>query len=224
MNIIEAVQTRKSIRDFKPDPIPKSILEKILKLAIRAPSASNAQPWEFIVIGGEVLEKVRQANVEKLNSGTPPSPEYEAFAWPLASVYRQRQVEIAKQLFTLMDIPRKDSAKRAQWMERGFRYFNAPAVIIITMDRMLPEARPSLDIGAVMQTICLVALEFELGTCIENQGVLYPDVLRRFAGIPDSKRIITAIAIGYPDWDFPANRVESLRESIAHITTWCGFE
>jgi nitroreductase len=223
MNIIEAVETRKSIRDFKPDPISKDILQKILKLAVRAPSASNAQPWEFIVMSGDVLENVKQANVEKLNSGTPLNPEYTAFEWPSASVYRRRQVEIAKQLFELMDIARADKVKRTQWMELGFRYFNAPAVIIITMDRNLPEARPSLDIGAVMQTICLVALEFGLGTCIENQGVLYPDVLRRFAEIPDTRRIITSIAIGYPNWDFPANRVVSKREPVENITTWRGF-
>jgi len=223
MNIIEAVETRKSIRDFKPVPVPKDILQKILRLAVRAPSASNAQPWEFIVISGDVLESVKQANIEKLNSGTPPNPDYTDFEWPSASAYRRRQVEIAKQLFALMDITRADKVKRTQWMELGFRYFNAPAVIIITMDRNLPEARPSLDIGAVMQTLCLVALEFGLGTCIENQGVLYPDVLRRFAEIPDTRRIITSIAIGYPNWDFPANRVVSEREPVENITTWCGF-
>ena len=71
----------------------------------------------------------------------------------------------------------------------------------------------NLDIGAVMQTICLAALHYGLGTCIEDQGVMYPAVLRKFAGIPESRRIIISIAVGYPDWDFPANKVESARES-----------
>jgi nitroreductase len=83
---------------------------------------------------------------------------------------------------------------------------------------------PLLDIGAVMQSICLAALSRGLGTCIEDQGVMYPEVIREFAEIPASKRIIISIAIGYPDWSFPANRVESAREPIDSTTTWCGFE
>jgi len=118
---------------------------------------------------------------------------------------------------------REDQQKRDEWIERGFRYFNAPAVIIITSDSSLPETRPLLDIGGVMQTICLAALEFGLGTCIQNQGVMYPDILRKFAQIPATQRIIVAIAMGYPNWDFAANKVVSTREAVENMTTWCGF-
>jgi nitroreductase len=123
-----------------------------------------------------------------------------------------------------MDIPREDKEKRAKWLERGFRYFEAPTAIIISIDRCLSESGPLLDIGALIQTICLTALHFGLGTCIEDQGTMNPAVLRKFAHIPESKRIVIAIAIGYPDWDFPANKVESEREPIKNVTTWLGFD
>jgi nitroreductase len=223
MNVVEAIKTRKSIRDFKSDPVSQNILKKILKIACRAPSASNAQPWQFTVITGDVLENIRMATIEKLQAGQPFSPEWKVDQWPPGSVYRRRQVEIAKQLFKLMEIAREDQQKRTEWIERGFRYFNAPAVIIITSDGSLPETRPLLDIGGVMQTICLAALEFGLGTCIQNQGVMYPDILRKFTQIPASQRIIVAIAMGYPNWDFAANQVASAREALENITTWCGF-
>ncbi len=223
MNVVEAIKTRKSIRDFKPDPVSKKTLKEILKIACRTPSASNAQPWQFTVIAGDVLENIRMATIEKLQAGHPFSPEWEVDEWPPGSVYRRRQVEIAKQLFKLMNIPREDQQKRVAWIERGFRYFNAPAVIIITSDRSLPETRPLLDIGGVMQTICLAALAFGLGTCIQNQGVMYPDILRKFVQIPASQRIIVAIAMGYPNWNFAANQVASTREAVENITTWCGF-
>ncbi|HEU65074.1 MAG TPA: nitroreductase [Chloroflexi bacterium] len=224
MDVIESVKTRKSIRGYRPDPVSKDVLEEILELASRAPSAMNTQPWEFTVLSGDVLENVRRGNVELLNSGSPPSPEHMVVDWPKESLYRQRQVDLAKQLFQLMDIPREDKEKRAKWMERGFRYFDAPAVIIISVDRCLSESGPLLDIGAVIQNICLIALNFGLGTCIEDQGVGYPKVLRKYGRIPDSKRIIAAIAIGYPDWDFPANKVETEREPVKNITTWLGFD
>ena len=75
-----------------------------------------------------------------------------------------------------------------------------------------------------MQTICLTALNYGLGTCIEYQGVMYPEALRKYAGIPESKRALVSIAVGYPDWDFPANKLESNREPVDNITSWCGFE
>jgi nitroreductase len=74
-----------------------------------------------------------------------------------------------------------------------------------------------------MQTLCIAALHFGLGTCIEDQGVLYPEVLREIVQIPDDKKIIIAIAIGYPDWDFPANALTSDRETLENNTRWIGF-
>jgi nitroreductase len=224
MDIIEAVKRRKSIRGYKPDPVPKQVLEQILELASHAPSTMNTQPWEFTVLTGDVLDNIRRSNVELLNSGAAPNPEHVVVGWPKESIYRQRQVDLAKQLFQLMDIPREDKEKRRRWLERGFRYFDAPAAIILSTDRCLTESGPLLDIGAVIQTICLTALHFGLGTCIEDQGTMYPEVLRKYAHIPGSKRIIAAIAIGYPDWDFPANKVQSEREPIENITTWLGFD
>jgi nitroreductase len=224
MDVIEAVKKRKSIRGYKSDPVPKEVLEQILEVASRAPSAMNTQPWEFTVLTGDVLENVRRSNVELLKSGAPPNPEHVVVSWPTGSIYRQRQVNLAKQLFQLMDIPREDKEKRARWLERGFRYFDAPTAIILSTDRCLSESGPLLDIGAVIQTICLTALHFGLGTCIEDQGTMYPEVLRKYAHIPESKRIIMAIAIGYPDWDFPANKLETEREPIKDITTWLGFD
>jgi nitroreductase len=224
MDVIEAVKRRKSVRGYKPDSVPKEVLEQILELASHAPSAMNTQPWEFTVLTGDVLENVRRSNVELLNSGAPPNPEHVVVSWPKESIYRERQVNLAKQLFQLMDIAREDKEKRARWLERGFRYFDAPAVIVVSTDRCLSESGPLLDIGAVIQTICLTALHFGLGACIEDQGTMYPEVLRKYAHIPESKRIIMAIAIGYPDWDFPANKLVTEREPIKNITTWLGFD
>ncbi|MBW2674528.1 MAG: nitroreductase [Deltaproteobacteria bacterium] len=223
MDIIEAIIQRKSIRGFKPDPVSKDVLAKILEAACRAPSAMNTQPWEFAVITGNVLNKVRSAIVEKLNKGEPMQPDHQVVSWSNDSTYRERQIELARGLFNLMDIPREDKQKRVAWMERGFRFFDAPVGILLLTDTSLSDVGPLLDLGAAMQNICLAARHFGLGTCIEDQSVLYPEVLREIAEIPESKRIIIAIAIGYPDWDFPANDVSTDRESLDNNTRWIGF-
>ena len=221
MDIVEAVRSRKSIREYKPDPVPKEILREILDISIRSPSTMNTQPWEITVVTGEILENIRKGNIEMLNSGAKPNPETPHK--PSEGKYRQRQVDLAIQIFNLMGIAREDKEKRAEWIQRGFRLFNAPAAFILSRDKSLDESALSLlDIGAITQTICLVALNYGLGTCIEDQGIMFPEVVRKFTGIPESKRIMICIAIGYPDWDFPANKLKTNREPIDSIVTWCG--
>lgn len=223
VDIITAINSRKSIRKFKPDPVPKEILVDILEAACRAPSAMNTQAWEFIVITGELLNNIRFEIVEKLNSGEPVKPDHEVVSWSHDSIFRRRQVDLAKSLFKLMDIQREDTEKRTNWLKRGFRFFDAPVGIILLTDKSLSKEGPLLYIGAAMQNLCLAALNYKLGTCIEDQAVLYPEVLRKHANIPDTKRIVIAIAIGYPDWNFPANELISTREPLENNTTSLGF-
>src|SRR6056297_1420983 len=182
--MIDAMNRRQSIRGFKTEPVPKALLKEILETATRAPSALNSQPWEFAVITGSVLDQIRAANVAKLRSGTPMTPDHVAALWPRESVYRERQVELAKQIFRLMKISREDKEKRNAWQERGFRLFDAPVAIIAMADRVLSESGPLLDIGMVVENICLAAVAHGLGTCIEDQGIFYPEVIRELAGIP----------------------------------------
>lgn len=221
MDVIEAIRMRKSIRGYKPDPVPKEVLKDVLEAAVRAPSAMNTQPWEITVIGGEVLENIKRQNTENLTSGVIPNPEGGGRLFE--GVYRQRQVNLAKQIFQLMGIAREDTEKRGEWMQRGFRFFDAPAAFIISADRSLHEPIAYFDVGSLCQTICLCAVKHGLGTCIEDQGTMYPDVVRKYTGLPESNRIIIGIAVGYPEWDFPANKLESHREPLEVNTTWCGF-
>ncbi len=221
MDILEAIKSRKSIRGFKPDLVPKKILREIIDIASRSPSAVNTQPWEVTVVTGQVLDNIRQGNIEVFNYGVVPYPDMAVIHYE--GKYKQRQVDIAIQLFGLMGIAREDKEKRAEWTQRGYRFFDAPAAIILFTDNSLQEVPSQFDIGAITQTICLAALAYGLGTCIEHTGVMFPDIVRRFTQIPESKRIATSIAIGYPDLDFPANKVKSKREPLESFVTWCGF-
>lgn len=224
MELKKAVQNRRSIRRFTADPVDRKTLREILAVARCAPSAMNTQPWTFVVITGEPLEAIKKENIDNLRAGTSASQEHVTSVWPKDSVFRQRQVDLGKQLFTLMKIPRDNLDKRLAWMERGYRFFDAPAAIIITYDAVFTSPGPLLDLGAVMQTICLAATDAGLGTCIENQGVHYPEVLRKHADIPETKVIATAIAIGHPDPDFPANQVNSGRAAVDDLSIWVGFD
>jgi nitroreductase len=222
MDILEAIRARKSIRGYKPDPISKEILREIIDIATRAPSTANTQPWEITVVTGKVLDNIKQANIEMLNSGATPNPA--GPPKPFTGKYRRRQVDLAIRLFELMGIARGDKEKRAEWWQRGFRFFDAPAAFILSVDKSLDELHSLLDVGAITQTICLTALNYGLGTCIQDQGIMVPEVIRKFTHIPEPKRIVISISIGYPDWDFPANKVVSTREPLENAVTWYGFD
>ncbi len=223
MDVIEAILKRKSIRGFKPDPVPREIIREILTIATRAPSARNTQSWEITVVTGEVLDKIREENVAKLRSGDPvTNPDISVT--PHEGKYRERQNELARQLFTLMGISREDREKRARWRERGLRFFDAPAVIIPSVEKSVERYQAQFEIGALAQTICLTALNYGLGTCIADAGISYLETIRKYIPIPESQRIVISIALGYPDWDFPANKTQTTREPIDNVVNWYGFD
>ena len=217
MDIKKAVLTRKSIRGYKPDPVPQEVLNEIIEAAVRAPSSDNSQPWEIYVLQGEPLGKIRDENIKALEDGTAGKdfPPYEP-------KYRTRQVELGIQLFKLMDITREDKEKRYDWIKRGFRLFEAPVGIILAADKSLDLATAASDVGGLAQTICLLALAYDLGTCIVVQSLTYEKIVREHAGIPDSQNVFLSIALGYPDYDIPANNVWAKRDPIEINTKFIG--
>ncbi len=220
MDVIRAIKERKSIRAFKPEPASQAVLEAILEAAVRTPSTLNTQPWQITVVTGSALENLKRENLEKLKAGAPVRPETSFI--PFQGIYKQRQVELAVDIFKLMGIAREDKARRAEWLARGFNLFGAPAAIILSMDKALHGSDINyLDFGAIMQSLCLAAMEYGLGTCINDQGISFPEVVRKYTDIPETQQLIVCIAIGYPDGDFPANRLESRREPVENVTRWC---
>jgi nitroreductase len=218
VDLVEAIKSRKSIRGYKPDPVPQEVLEELLDIAPWSPSGVNAHSCDFVVLTGEALQAVKRANVEQMEQGVEPRPDLDRPA--LTGPYRERQVTLGKELFRLMGIGREDRDKRQEWTRKGLRFFDAPAAILVCRDDEAPELTGILEVGLVTQTIALAALHFGLGTCIQRAAVNYPDVIKRVAGIPESKRLLIGIAIGYPDPDFPANKLRSAREEVSTLTMW----
>jgi len=211
MDIVEAIRARKSIRAYRKDPVSVEVIEEILNIAIRAPSGSNIQPWNITVATGEKLDAIRDGNLEMYSAGNIPAGRR------LEGKYRERQMALGIQLFSLIDIDRQDREKREDWVEKGLKFFDAPAAIFISAENTLSDASAYFDCGLLTQAICLTALNYGLGTCIMGQGIAFPDVVRRHTGIPESEKLIISIALGYPDWDFPANKLESAREPLETI-------
>jgi nitroreductase len=120
MDFEDLVQTRRSVRGFSKKPVPRGVIEQILDVAKRAPSSMNTQPWHVHVLSGEPLEQVRRRNMEEMVGGAKPKRDIVSHG-EYQGVHRQRQVDIAKQLFGAMGIARDDKPMRQDWVLRGIR-------------------------------------------------------------------------------------------------------
>lgn len=166
----EVVLGRRSIRGFLKKPVPKELVRDVLRLAFRAPSSLNTQPWNFFVVAGEPLDRIRKENTELNLAGVPASREPRSHG-EYGGAHRERQIEIAKQLFAAMDIPRDDKKKRLDWVLRGFRQFDAPLSIVVTYDRsILGGDIGPFDCGAVVNALVNAAWSRGLGCVINSQG------------------------------------------------------
>jgi nitroreductase len=225
MDLLKAIDARKSIRAFKPEPVPRDVLMAILGIATRAPSSVNSQPWEFFIAQGEALKGLKRASLEEYRLGKLPVPELgmgrsKGVAPTLEGIFRERQVGLAKQIFKLVGIQKGDKAGTEKWNESMVQFYEAPTIIVIVIDKILQSKWPIVDVGLVTGYIALVAQHYGLGTCIMRAIVDYPEQVRKIVGIPNSKFIIVGIAIGYPDWDHPVNELRTDREKLQSIVTF----
>ena len=224
MDYEEIAQDRRSIRGYKTDPIPREILEEIIHIAKHAPSSMNTQPWHFHVLTGEPLERIRKGNTEKMMAGSSVDREIKlnhGYEGP----HRERQIEIAVQLFEAMGIARDDKERRMDWVMRGFRQFDAPVSIVITVDKALADDTIAhFDCGAATYGLVLAAWSKGLGSVINGQGIMQSSVVRENANIPEDEVIMTCVAMGYPSDEFVANDVKSRRVANDQVASFVGFD
>ncbi len=224
MELEQAMQGRRSIRGFLDKPVPKELLEEIIALANRAPSSMNTQPWHLHVLTGAPLEAVRQGNTERMLAGITPSREIEDYA-AYQGPHRERQIEIAIQLFQAMGIERHDAERRQDWVMRGFRQFDAPVSVVVCFDRaLLGNTIAHFDTGAMTYGLVLAAWAKGLGAVINGQGIMQSPVVRDVAQIPEDQVILTCVALGWPDDTFEANAVVSRRRPVENVTRFLGFD
>ena len=218
------INERRSIRGYKKEPVSRELITEIIEVAKGAPSSMNTQPWFFHVVTGEPLERIRKGNTEKMMAGADVDREIK-MNHGYEGAYRQRQVDIAKQLFAVMGIAREDAEKRQDWVMRGFRQFDAPVSIVMTCEKTMEhDTICHFDLGAAVYGLVLAAWTRGLGTVINGQGIMQSSVVREHANIPEDQTIMTCVAMGWPDFTFAANDVKSVREDNGNFVTFTGFE
>ncbi|TNE86335.1 MAG: nitroreductase [Deltaproteobacteria bacterium] len=211
------VRARRSVRGFKPDPVPQEVLREALEMAQWAPSNCNVQPWRVTIASGEARDRLSKAMVDKFYSGAfdPPDHPVEIFH----DEYRTWQVDCAKRLYGEMGVERHDKEGRICAMARNYELFDAPHVAIVCMDKKFGVGT-ALTVGMWMQTFMLALTERGVDTCAMAAMRSYADTIRTTLDIPENHAVLCGIAIGYEDVEVPANRTRQPRGPLEDNVAW----
>jgi nitroreductase len=217
-----AILSRRSIRGFLPDPVPREAVEHLLDVAARAPSGTNMQPWRVIALAGEELRRFCDAVAAAYTSGAEHGSEWPYYPTPLAEPYLSRRREIGWALYGLLGIGRGEHDKARAHRVHNLHFFGAPVGLVCLIDREL-KIGSWLDYGMFLQNIAIAARACGLDTCAMAVFAEFPNTIRGLLDLPDSDMIVCGMAIGREDRDAPANALRTTRVPAAGFARFRGF-
>ncbi len=222
MEFEEAVRSRRSIRAFRPDPVPRKLVEEVIAIASLAPSGTNIQPWKVHVVAGDVRQELERAVLA--HRETRPSDAAAEFprTGKRKEPYVSRMRALGKDMYSRIGIARGDEAASWHQWGRNYRFFDAPVGLIFTIDKDL-DAMSFLDLGMFMQTLMLAARDRGLDTCAQGAWNQFWSETRRVLNISEDEFIVAGMSLGYADPDDPVNGVISSREPLEAIATFHGY-
>eukprot|EP00429_Kryptoperidinium_foliaceum_P101679 CAMPEP_0176242852 /NCGR_PEP_ID=MMETSP0121_2-20121125/30619_1 /TAXON_ID=160619 /ORGANISM="Kryptoperidinium foliaceum, Strain CCMP 1326" /LENGTH=252 /DNA_ID=CAMNT_0017582421 /DNA_START=107 /DNA_END=865 /DNA_ORIENTATION=+ len=224
-SVTSAVRARRSTRAFLRDkPVPLELIEDILDTARRAPSGGNCQPWHLYVTAGAARDALVAAF--KQPGALPSAAPAEYKVYPPNDVapptYAARRRKVAYGMWELMGVDRKDTAARTTAALRNFDFFGAPVGIIVTVDRAC-DRNGWGHVGMLLQTICLLAQERGLATCMQEAWGNLGSVVYRALDIPSTEVIWCGLALGYADPSQRVNTLRTEREPLKAFVRFSGF-
>jgi nitroreductase len=210
---------RHSCRAFRPDPVPRDVIEQIITTARRVPSWCNAQPWQITLTSGHETEKFRAALQAEVATGAP-QPDL-PFPTGYSGVYQDRRRTCGWQLYEAVGVEKGDRSGSAAQMMRNFALFDAPHCAIISSPAEL-GAYGAMDCGGFVTGFTLAAQALGVASIAQAAVASYAPFLHRHFDIPDDRLILCAISFGHADPDHPANAFRTDRADLDAIVDWRG--
>ena len=219
MEVTEAIRNRKSTRAFLDKAVPDEVITTVLECARWAPSGVNSQPWQVAVVTGETKRQLGNALAKQRANGETPRQDYNYYPTQIEEPYISRKRACGHALYSALGIKRNDiETRKAQWM-KNYLGFGSPVALLFFIDAIL-EKGSWVDMGMFIQNVMLAARGFGLETCPQAALAEYPDVIRNILNIPDSKKLICGMALGYADYDDPSYQYRTEREPVENFTQW----
>lgn len=215
MDVLKTIRERRSARAFQPVSIPGETIEEILRLTINAPSANNLQPWEFLVVMDKERDRLSRRLLKaykekRISCGS-------GAIKPLPKAIKQRGVQTLEEMKTYAD--RIGASVDSFINEGSCNFYGAPVAIIICLDDCF-SARQMVDVGTAVGYLVLAAQASGLATCPIGLITDYADEIKDLLNIPENKKVVIGVALGYPDRENPMSQFKSSRASLSELVRW----
>lgn len=219
-----AIAGRRSVRAFRPDPVPRELVERILEVAARAPSGTNMQPWRCYVLTGSARNELSEALLhahEAPGSGAQ-TAEYRYYPAEFFEPYLGRRRKVGFDLYGLLGIQRGDKERMKHQHGRNLAFFGAPVGIVFTIDRRL-EIGSWLDYGMFLENVAIAARAHGLETCLQAAFAPFHALIRQHLPITDAEVVVCGLSLGYEDTDAPENGLRTERSPVGEFATFLGW-
>ena len=216
----EAITSRRSIRAFRPDPVPRETVERILEVASRAPSGTNTQPWQVVVLTGEAkagLTRKILAAFDDPAHAAQHTEEYAYYPTEWRSPYIDRRRKVGWDLYGLLGIGKTDKAAMHAQHGRNYAFFDAPVGLIFTIDRIMQQGS-WLDYGMFLQNVMVAARARGLDTCPQQAFAPFHRIIEQHLELPPERMVVCGMALGWADTDAVVNRLVTERAPVSAFT------
>jgi nitroreductase len=216
----EVIRERRSVRGFLQTPVRKETVLEILDVAARAPSGTNTQPWQVIVVTGEkkaaLSRELVETSLDPLRDAEH-SQEYAYYPDKWIPPYIDRRRKVGYDLYGLLGIAKGDKVGMERQFARNYTFFDAPVGIFFTIARVMGQGS-WLDYGMFLQNVMIAAKARGIDTCPQAAFCKYHRIIARHLEIPDDQMLVCGMALGYEDQAKIENTLRTERESATTFT------
>lgn len=220
-----AITSRRSVRGFLPTPVPRDVVEDILRVAARAPSGTNTQPWQVTVLAGEKktsLSAKIQAVYDDPQALAQHHEEYAYYPTEWHSPFIERRRKVGWDLYGLLGIDKSDKVGMHRQHGRNYDFFGAPVGLILSIDRSLRQGS-WLDYGMFLQSVMVAARGRGLDTCPQAAFMRFHRIIMEHIGAPPGQMLVCGMSLGHADPAATANQLVTVREPVAGFARFLGF-
>ena len=215
-----AITSRRSVRAFLPTPVPRTTVEDILRVAARAPSGTNTQPWKVWVLTGaskEALSARLRAAYDDPAERARHSEEYAYYPTDWVSPYLERRRKVGWDLYGLLGIGKGDKPRMHAQHRRNYDFFGAPVGLMFTLDRVMRQGS-WLDFGMFLENVMVAARARGLDTCPQAAFTPFHRIVLEHLGAPPEQQLVCGMSLGHADPAAIENTLVTEREPVAAFT------
>lgn len=219
MNVIKALERRKSTRAFLDKDVEIEKINTVLDAARHAPSGVNTQPWQVAVISGETKTRLQASIEQAFRSGDKGKADYPYYPDQWLEPYSSRRKDCGLLMYKTLGITREDKERQLDQWAANYRAFDAPVMLLFFMDDAM-QTGSYIDYGMFLQSVMLAAVDQGLATCPQASIADYPEIIKTELGYPVETILLCGMAIGYEDEDALVNSYRTSREEVGSFTRY----